>query len=187
VLNICVWISKTFTLVPHSTDTNTCGPPSRYSPNISSSTNTSCATKIRMATCTSNAGKPYSLPQAGVLANTLLKARLAPAGYYKVPHTPGLWNHISRPISFTLVVDDFGVQYVGQQHADHLVRALKREYQISEDWTGGLYFGITLSWDYAARTVHFSMPGYIQKQLKKYQHEKPTRPQHSPYPSAPRT
>ena len=26
------------------------------------------------------------LPQAGVLANKLLKERLAPAGYFKVPH-----------------------------------------------------------------------------------------------------
>ena len=32
----------------------------------------------------------YGLPQAGVLSNKLLKKRLAPAGYYKMPHTPGL-------------------------------------------------------------------------------------------------
>jgi hypothetical protein len=30
------------------------------------------------------------LPQAGMLANALLKTRLVPAGYYEVPHTPGL-------------------------------------------------------------------------------------------------
>jgi hypothetical protein len=30
----------------------------------------------------------YGLPQAGILAKQLLKARLAPAGYYEVPHTP---------------------------------------------------------------------------------------------------
>jgi hypothetical protein len=65
----------------------------------------------------------YGLPQVGVLANKLLKTRLAPSpsGYYEVPHTRGLWKHISHPISFTLVVDDFGVKYVGKQHADHLV------------------------------------------------------------------
>ncbi len=32
----------------------------------------------------------YGLPQAGALANKLLKERLAPAGYYEVAHTPGL-------------------------------------------------------------------------------------------------
>ena len=47
----------------------------------------------------------YGLPAAGILANKLLKSRLAKKGYFELPHTPGLWKHISRPISFTLVVD----------------------------------------------------------------------------------
>jgi hypothetical protein len=42
----------------------------------------------------------YGLPQAGILANQLLRKRLAPAGYYEVAHTPGLWRHVSRPIQF---------------------------------------------------------------------------------------
>ena len=128
----------------------------------------------------------YGLPQAGALANKLLKKRLAPAGYYEVPHTPGLWKHIHRPVAFSLVVDDFGVKYVGKAHADHLIRALKKDYEISEDWTGGLYCGITLKWDYEKRTLDFSMPGYIKAALERYKHEKPTKPQHSPYPMAPR-
>ena len=37
----------------------------------------------------------YGLPQAGILANKLLKKRLKPHRYYEVPHTPGLWQHIS--------------------------------------------------------------------------------------------
>ena len=56
----------------------------------------------------------YGLPQAGILANKLLRKRLAPHGHYKIPHTPGLWKHIHRPIQFTLVVDDFGAKYVGK-------------------------------------------------------------------------
>ena len=63
----------------------------------------------------------YGLPQAGILANKLLRKRLAPEGYYEVAHTPGLWRHVTRPIQFTLVVDDFGVKYVGKQNADHLI------------------------------------------------------------------
>ena len=58
----------------------------------------------------------YGLPQAGVLVNKLLKKRLAPAVYYEMPHTPGLWKHVSRPISFALVVDDFGVKYVKKKN-----------------------------------------------------------------------
>ena len=67
----------------------------------------------------------YEIPQVGVSSNKLLKKRLAPAGYYDMPHTPGLWKHVSCPITFTLVVDDFGVKYVNKNNADHLVAALK--------------------------------------------------------------
>jgi hypothetical protein len=59
----------------------------------------------------------YGLKQAGLLANQLLQTRLAPFGYYPARHTPGLWLHKTRPISFTLVVDDFTVKYVCKQHA----------------------------------------------------------------------
>ncbi len=40
----------------------------------------------------------YGLPQADVLANKLLKLRLARHGYFEQPHTPGLWKHHSRPV-----------------------------------------------------------------------------------------
>ena len=33
----------------------------------------------------------WGLPQAGILANKLLKKRLAPHGYYECANTPGLW------------------------------------------------------------------------------------------------
>ena len=33
----------------------------------------------------------YGLPQAGMLANKLLKCRLTKHGYYEVRHTPGYW------------------------------------------------------------------------------------------------
>jgi hypothetical protein len=62
----------------------------------------------------------YGLKQAGLIANQLLQTRLAPFGFYPACHTPGLWLHITRSISFTLVVDDFTVKYVDKQHAEHL-------------------------------------------------------------------
>jgi hypothetical protein len=54
----------------------------------------------------------YGLKQAGLLANQLLQTRLNPFGYYPARHNPGLWLHKTRPISFTLVVDDFAVQHL---------------------------------------------------------------------------
>ena len=56
----------------------------------------------------------YGLKQAGKLANDLLTERLQLSGYYQCPLTPGLWRHQWRPISFVLIVDDFGIKYVGK-------------------------------------------------------------------------
>jgi hypothetical protein len=75
----------------------------------------------------------YGLKQAGLLANQLLQTRLAPFGYYLARHTPGLWLHKARPISFTLIVDDFAVKYFGKQHAEHLRNALLRTYELTTD------------------------------------------------------
>jgi hypothetical protein len=103
----------------------------------------------------------YGLKQAGLLANQLLQTRLSPFGYYPVRHTPGLWLHKTRPISFTLIVDDFAVKYVGKQHAEHLPNALLRTYELTTDWTATVYSGMTLKWDYKHRTCDISMPGYV--------------------------
>jgi hypothetical protein len=75
----------------------------------------------------------YGLKQGGLLANQLLQTRLAPFGYYPARHTPGLWLHKTRPIPFTLVVDDFAVKYVGKQHADHLRNARLQAYELTTD------------------------------------------------------
>jgi hypothetical protein len=123
----------------------------------------------------------YGLPQAGILANKRLTKHLATFGYYPTNQTPRLWRHKTRPINFSLVVDDFGVKHVGRRHAEHLVAALEALYPVTTDWKGQLHCGLTLHWDYAARTVDLSMPGYILAALNKFQHPAPLRPQHSPY------
>jgi hypothetical protein len=122
----------------------------------------------------------YVLKQAGLLANQLLQTRLAPFGYYPARHTPGLWLHRTRSISFTLVVDDFAVKYVVKQHAEHLRDALLRTYELTTDWTAMVYSGMTLKWDYKSRTCDISMPGYISNVLSKFQHDDPNHPHHTP-------
>jgi hypothetical protein len=86
----------------------------------------------------------YGLTQAGLLAKELLKKRLNKQGYRQSKLVPGLWKHDTRPIQFTLVVDDFGVKYVDKEHAQHLKNALKEHYKLTCDWTGKRYIGITL-------------------------------------------
>jgi hypothetical protein len=124
----------------------------------------------------------HGLPQAGIIANQLLTQRLIPQGYYQCRHTPGLWRHQWRPILFSLVVDDFGISYVGQEHAPHIIQAIETDYDFTKDWSGTLYCGITIKcWNYKARTAELSMPGYIPNALHKYQHPAPKRPQHTPH------
>jgi hypothetical protein len=123
----------------------------------------------------------YGLPQSGILTNQLLAHRLAIHGYYQTKFTPGLWRHVTRPIQFTLVVDDFDVQYVGKEHDQHLIDALETDYTVSKDWNGGLYCGITLKWDYDNKHVDLSMPGYIKDALHKFQHPMPKRPEYAPH------
>ena len=67
----------------------------------------------------------YGLPQAGALANKFLKEKLVPHGYFEVTHAPVLCQHITRPVYFSLVVDDFGVKYINKADTDHLIAALK--------------------------------------------------------------
>jgi hypothetical protein len=75
----------------------------------------------------------YGLPQAGLLANELLEKRLNTHGYHQSKLVPGLWKHEWRPIQFTLVVDDFGVKYVGEKHVNHLLKTLELDYKVTTD------------------------------------------------------
>ena len=68
----------------------------------------------------------YGLPQSGSLANDLLETRLLKYNYYQCPQTPGLWRNKWLPFLFSLIVDDFGVEYIGKHHADHLINPSKK-------------------------------------------------------------
>ena len=59
-------------------------------------------------------------------------------------------------------MDDFGVKYVGKEHAEHFIEALG-DCEIEIDWEGKKYGGIDLGFDYEKRQVHLSMLSYIPK------------------------
>ena len=121
------------------------------------------------------------LKQSGRIANDRLKINLAQFGYAPTPRTPALWKHATHDITFSLVVDDFGVKYVGKENADNLIQDLKKQYTISMDWTGSLFCGLHIQWDYTARTCELSMTDYLKESLHKFQHPKPPRPQNAPH------
>ena len=78
----------------------------------------------------------YGLPQSGMLSKKLLEQRLNKAGYYQCPATPGLCRNKWCHILLCLIADDFGIEYVGKRHADHLRKILIEHYELAQDWSG---------------------------------------------------
>jgi hypothetical protein len=107
----------------------------------------------------------YSLPQSGIIAQELLAERLAEYGYHQSKIIPGLWTHETRRTTFTLVVDDFAIKIMSEHNADHLIKALRKYYQITVDKEATTYIGLTIEWDYANGKVHTHMPGYLPKAM----------------------
>ena len=111
----------------------------------------------------------YGLPQAGILAQDRLVKHLAEHGYMQAPNTPCLFRHQTNSVAFTLVVDDFGIKYTHKADADHLLATLRKLYEMTEDrTTTQKYVGITIAHDRKAATITLSMPGYVEKALKRF-------------------
>ncbi|KAL7477238.1 hypothetical protein ACHAW6_003051 [Cyclotella cf. meneghiniana] len=78
----------------------------------------------------------YGLPQAGSLGHDLLEQGLKQEGYFQSQIVAGLWKHKTRNIKFVLVVDDFGINYLKKEDLDHLIKSLKKYYDITVDLKG---------------------------------------------------
>ena len=95
----------------------------------------------------------YGLPQAEVLAHSQLTKHLNEAGCSEALTTPSTWNQKWIPIIFTLVVNDFGAECVGEEHDNHLTQTPQTHYDVAEDWPGNKFLGIDLDWDYAKKNT----------------------------------
>ena len=129
----------------------------------------------------------WGLPQAGILANKLLWWRLFPHRYYKCNNTPRLWKHIKQPTSFTLVVDNFGVNFVVKEHADTVIFNMVHKTKIRTHWR--LEQGPLLQYQIEMWLRHKN-GGLIharihKKVLHKYKHDMMSKPQHCPYTLVP--
>ena len=125
-------------------------------------------------------GAMYRLSQSGRIANQDLQKHLAKYGYYLTKQKPGLWKHQTRPISFTLVVDDFGIKYTNKDDIDDLFKTIKEKYPLKIDLTGAKYVEIDLDWDYKKREVKLTMKGYVKQALQQFQHPTPTKHHYEP-------
>ncbi len=112
----------------------------------------------------------YGLPQAWIIAQELLAKKLKELGYTQSETTSGLWTHEWHPITFSLIVDDFEVKYIGEEHAKHLLQMVQKYYMCSFEKEGERYCGLTIKWDYVGKKVYLLMPSYVEKALKCFQH-----------------
>ena len=78
-------------------------------------------------------------------------------------------------------MDDFGVEYVGIEHFDHLLSILKKFHGVQFNMVGDKFASINIKWDYANCRCCISMPGYIENLLIKFKHPRPIKPRLSPY------
>ena len=81
-------------------------------------------------------------------------------------------------------MENFGVKYIVEEHAQHLKHTLEENYAVTTEWECRRYIGITLEWDNKRGQVHLSMPGYIKKALKQFNHQQ-TKTQYQPFPNVP--
>ena len=48
---------------------------------------------------------------------------------------------------FSMVVDEFGVKYLGKDNDAQLIKLLKEHYTLDNYWSGAKYVGKTMTWD----------------------------------------
>ena len=127
----------------------------------------------------------YGLKQAARLAYDQIFKVIQHFGYTPLKNNPSLWKHETWKTTFALCVDDFGVKITNIHDADHLIHALKTKYEISVDWSGSSYLGISLDWNYTQGYVDISMTAYIPKMIKKFNHPPPKKKVDNPHPVQP--
>ena len=108
-------------------------------------------------------------------------------GFGQAQKTDGLFTQVLRDISFTLVVDDFGIKFTNEQDCDYLIKIMREKYKFKVDYEAKQYIGIHLKWDYVKREVVCSMEGYITKALKELEHIFPKKHYYRPSNTRPPT
>ena len=106
---------------------------------------------------------------------------LAPYAYHPCQFTPGLWRHETQPVTFFLTVDNFGINYVGEENDKHLHLAIRNNYKVAIDKKGELNSGMTIKWNYEQSYVEIYIPEYVKNILHKFQQQSLAKPQHAPY------
>jgi hypothetical protein len=125
-------------------------------------------------------GTMYGHPVAGRIANADLVEHLGQHGYIQDPNIPSFFENAINQVSFTLVVDDFGIKYTGADTLKDLIRVLELRYIIKVDMSGKKYVGIRLDWDYVANTVTLDMPTTVPDAIARFLPDGPRKKTRTP-------
>ena len=106
----------------------------------------------------------YGLKESGQLSQRRLISLLLQSGFVE-SSTPCLFRHLTRPIAFVLVVDDFGVKYTDLADFDFLVSALSPLYHVKAHPIADKFLGSTIRHDLAQHTLTVAYAGYIDALL----------------------
>ena len=127
----------------------------------------------------------YGLKQATVLTYKNLITNLKDFGYSPGKNITGIWTHKTRRTTFCLYVDDFGVKFFNKSDADHLLSSLQQNYEYTVDWSGEIFCGLTIVWNYNKEYADISMPKYIPEILSRFKYKQPSKLQFSPHQHVP--
>jgi hypothetical protein len=136
-----------------------------------SSKPTTCAPKSTlMVLCTFASNGHVWSSASRHFVNRLLRKRLAPMATTNAPTPQVLWKHKTRlsrsPLLSMILVSNTSTR----ADAQHLECVLKKHYSVTCDWTGGLYCGITLKWDYIRRVSSSPCPIMSAKASSRFLH-----------------
>ena len=121
------------------------------------------------------------LKQARRLDSNHLTKNLDINGYETLKHTPYLWRYHTSDLVFSLVVENFGINYTVKEDTYHMLKYLWVDYEITKKCTGEKYLGLILKWEYVNRSVHVCIPVYSKAALLKFQRKATKKPQDTPY------
>jgi hypothetical protein len=110
----------------------------------------------------------HGLKEAGKLSNLRLSVCLRLSVSSKPLLLVSSVIYVSRPISFVLIVDDFGVKYHSKVDFDYLVSCLTTLYQVKSHPIGTKFLGFTIKHDRIPGTLVVSYPGYVTSLLHAY-------------------
>ena len=121
------------------------------------------------------------LKQSRKLDRNRLTKNLDINGYETLKHTPYLWRYHTSDLVFSLVVENFGINYTVKEDTYHMLKYLWVDYEITKKCTGEKYLGLILKWEYVNRSVHVCIPVYSKAALLKFQRKATKKPQDTPY------